>query len=259
MTEQTQQPAKTESKSPIKAQLYKDNVQQRFQELLGERASAFMTSVMSVVKDNDQLSQAEPSSVLNAAMTAATLDMPIDNNLGMAYIVPYKDGKSGKTYAQFQLGYKGFIQLAQRSGQFKTISATPVRQGQIVTADPLRGYEFDFTQGHDKEVVGYAAYFALLNGFEKTLYMSKAEMEQHAASYAAGYKKGYSNWNRKFDEMALKTVIKQLLSKYAPLSVDMQKAQQSDQTVAVEEPNAIEQQEQAPEIDASQTKTQAND
>jgi len=208
MTEQTQTPAKTETKSPIKAQLYKENVQQRFQELLGERASAFMTSVMSAVKDNDQLSQAEPSSVLNAAMTAATLDMPIDNNLGMAYIVPYKDGKSGKTYAQFQLGYKGFIQLAQRSGQFKTISATPVRQGQIVTA---------------------------------------------------GYKKGYSNWNRKFDEMALKTVIKQLLSKYAPLSVDMQKAQQSDQTVSVEEPNAIEQQEAAPEIDASQPKTQGND
>jgi recombination protein RecT len=261
MTEQAKPAQQKQAGTPaIKQMFEKDNVQQRFKQMLGEKANSFLVSVLNVVRSSDQLSQAEPDSVRDAAAIAATLDLPIDPNLGMAYIIPYKDGKSGKTYANFQMGYKGFIQLAQRSGQLKTISATPVRDGQIVKNDPLRGYEFDFTQGQDGKIVGYAAYMALLNGFEKTLYMTRKEMEQHAASYAAGYKKGYSNWNKKFDEMALKTVIKQLLSKYAPLSVDLQKALQSDNGIEQEEAdNAIEQQEAAPEIDVSTNQTGSND
>lgn len=261
MTEQAKPTEQKQVGTPaIKQMFEKDNVQQRFKQMLGDKANSFLVSVINVVRSSDRLSQAEPDSVRDAAAIAATLDLPIDPNLGMAYIIPYPDGKTGKVYANFQMGYKGFIQLAQRSGQLKTISATPVREGQIIKNDPLRGYEFDFSGGQLGEIVGYAAYMALLNGFEKTLYMSRKEMEQHAASYSAGYKKGYSNWNKKFDEMALKTVIKQLLSKYAPLSVDLQKALQSDSGIEHEEAgNAIEQQEAAPEIDASQPKTRAND
>ena len=242
MTEQAKPAQQKQAGTPaIKQMFEKDNVQQRFKQMLGEKANSFLVSVLNVVRSSDQLSQAEPDSVRDAAAIAATLDLPIDPNLGMAYIIPYKDGKTGKTYANFQMGYKGFIQLAQRSGQLKTISATPVRDGQIVKNDPLRGYEFDFTQGQDGKIVGYAAYMALLNGFEKTLYMSVDEIKKHASAYSKTYKSQYGQWSQNFDGMAMKTVLKLLLSKYAPLSVDMQQAVKTDQAVVNDyEGNQIE-------------------
>ena len=207
--------------------LKRDDVKARFAEILGDRSNAYLSSVLSIVSQNDKLKQADPQSVYMCAMMAATLNLPVNPNLGVAYIIPYQDKDKG-LIATFQLGYKAFIQLAQRSGQFKNISATPIYEGQIISENPLTGYEFDFTKKGTK-VIGYAGYFKLINGFEKTLYMDMATIEAHAKKYSQTYKKGFGLWRDNFDAMAQKTVIKILLSKFAPLSVEMQKAVLADQ------------------------------
>lgn len=218
----------------VKNYFTQDAAQSKFKELLGNRASSFATSVLQVVASNKQLSSAEPQSVFNAACMAATLDLPINANLGFAYILPYRTKNDQNQYvdvAQFQLGYKGFIQLAQRSGQFKTIAATPIYKGQIVSENPLTGYQFDFTKRESDEVIGYAGYFSLINGFEKTIYLTVKELEGHGLKYSQTFKKGFGLWKDNFDAMALKTIIKLLLSKYAPLSIDMQRAVITDQSI----------------------------
>lgn len=203
------------------------NVKAKFEELLGKKAQGFMTSVLQIVASNGLLAKADPHSIFHAAATAATLDLPINQNLGFAYIIPYntKDGCK----AQFQLGYKGFIQLAQRSGQFSRIAATPIYDGQIVAENPLTGFEFDFTIKPKGDPIGYAAYFRLLNGFEATLYMTVAEVKSHGQKYSKTFKNG--TWQTDFNAMATKTVIKLLLSRFAPLSIEMQKAIITDQAV----------------------------
>lgn len=216
----------------IKQFFEQDNVKKRFSEMLGKRAPQFITSVLQITASNDLLSKADPISIYNSAAVAATLDLPLNNNLGFAYIVPYnnrqKDGSS-KVVAQFQLGYKGFIQLAQRSGQFRTIAAAPIFDGQLVESNPLTGFRFDFTKKTSDVIIGYAAFFQLLNGFEKTLFMTTEELKKHGVKYSQTYKKGFGLWKDDFDGMAIKTVIKLLLSKFAPLSIEMQKAVITDQ------------------------------
>lgn len=210
------------------------NVKGKFEELLGKRSTAFMTSVLQIVSQNDLLAKADPQSVFHAAAVAATLDLPLNSNLGFAYIVPYNQKQSNGGYkqvAQFQMGYKGFIQLAQRSGQFKTISASPIYEGQLISENPLTGFEFDFSKKISDKIVGYASYFKLLNGFEKTLYMSVANVESHGKRFSQTYKKGFGLWKDDFEGMATKTVIKLLLSKFAPLSVEMQQAVVLDQAI----------------------------
>lgn len=211
--------------NPIKAFFEGQQVKSKFQELLGSKAQGFITSVLQVCFSNDLLKDAEPQSVYQAAAIAATLDLPINNNLGFAYIVPYK----GK--AQFQLGYKGFIQLSQRSGQFKTISASPIYEGQLIEENPLKGFVFDFSQKTSDKVIGFAAYFSLINGFEKTLYMTVEELNKHGVKYSQTARKGFGLWKDDFNAMAQKTVLKLLLSKFAPLSIEMQKATLADQSV----------------------------
>lgn len=218
-----------------KALFGQDNVRKKFEELLGKRAPQFITSVLQIASSNELLAHADPMSIYNAAATAATLDLPLNNNLGFAYIVPYnqkqKDGKI-KTVAQFQMGYKGFIQLAQRSGQFKTISATPIYEGQLVVENPLTGFEFDFTKKKEgAKVIGYAAYFELINGFQKTLFMTAEQLTAHGVKYSQTFKRGFGLWKDEFDSMATKTVLKLLLAKFAPLSIEMQKAVVTDQSI----------------------------
>lgn len=209
-------------------------VKQKFQELLGKRATSFMTSVLQITAQNSLLAKADPVSIYQAAAVAATLDLPINASLGFAYIVPFNSKQPDGSYkqvAQFQLGYKGFIQLAQRSGQFKTISSAAIYEGQLVESNPLTGFQFDFTQKKSDTVIGYAAHFALLNGFEKTLFMTVDDLKKHGMKFSQTYKKGYGLWKDDFDSMAQKTVLKLLLSKFAPLSVDMQRAVITDQAV----------------------------
>ena len=209
----------------ISSFLENDKVKEKFNNVLGKNSSAFLSSVLTVLSQNELLAKASKESVYSAALMSATLNLPINQNLGFAYIVPFKG------QASFQLGYKGYLQLAQRSGQFKTISATPIYEGQIISKNPLTGYEFDFENRESDKVIGYAAYFELLNGFNKTLYMSVEDITNHAKKYSQTFKKGFGVWKDNFESMAQKTVLKLLLSKYAPLSVEMQKAVVSDGAV----------------------------
>ena len=202
----------------------REDVKNKFIEVMGKRGNAFTSSVLTLISNNDKLKHCKSESIYMCAMMAATLDLPLNPNLGFAYLVPYGDT------VQFQLGYRAFIQFAMRSGQFKTISASPIYKGQLISEDPLKGFEFDFSvQPADKneKPIGYAAYFSLINGFEKTLYLSIDKVEAHGKKYSKTFSNG--PWKSDFDAMATKTVIKMLLSKYAPLSVEMQTAQIVDQ------------------------------
>ena len=200
-------------------------------ELVDKNAASFGTSIMQIVNSNAMLLDAEPMSIFNAACMAATLNLPVNNNLGFAYIVPYRN--KGRVEAQFQLGYKGFIQLAQRSGQFERLVSLPVYEDQLIEEEPINGFKFDWKQkpAANEQPVGYYAYFKLINGFTAELYMTHEQVAAHAGRYSQSFKKGYGVWADNFEAMALKTVTKLLLSKQAPLSIDMQKAVLSDQSV----------------------------
>lgn len=203
-----------------------DGFRKQAEKTLGERTSQFMSSVLSLVNANSALQRADPIKVYNACLISAALNLPVNNNLGYAYIIPYKDD------VQLQIGWKGFVQLAQRSGQFKTIVANPVHENELTGINSMTGeVEFEFKVEKEGAIVGYMAYFKLLNGFEKSLYMSVKELNTHAKKYSQTFKKGYGVWNDNFDAMAIKTVVKLLLNKFAPLSIDMQKAIEIDQKV----------------------------
>lgn len=210
--------------------LNQKNVLEKFSELLGTKAQSFIASVISAVNSNSLLKGATNESIYSAALMAATLDLPVNQNLGFAYFIPFNNRKENKQECQFQVGYKGFIQLAMRSGQFKTISATPIYENQLISENPLTGFVFDFSKKGNL-VIGYAAYFSLINGFEKTLYMTVEDIRIHGTQYSQTFKKGFGLWNDNFEAMATKTVLKLILSKYAPLSIEMQKAHISDQSI----------------------------
>lgn len=233
MTNQNQQ-----VKAPVKhktlRELFNDPIiKTKVEQLIGKNSATFATSVMQIANSNALLRTADPSSVFNAACMAATLNLPLQNGLGFAYIVPFKNNKERKVEAQFQIGYKGFIQLAQRSGQFKRLVALPVYKKQLIKKDFINGFEFDWEQEPEKDEnpIGYYAYFKLVNDFSAELYMSHDDIVKHAQRYSQTFKKGFGVWHDNFEAMALKTVMKLLLSKQAPLSVEMQQAVLADQAV----------------------------
>jgi len=218
------------AKKSVTSILSQENIKSRFSEILGKNANAFMSSIISATKTNPSLSDCEPESVISSAVIAATLNLPIQSNLGFAHIVPYK--KDGLSVAQFQMGYKGFIQLALRTAQYKNINASEVYEGELVKHDRITGeVELDTTKKRSNKIIGYVAYFKLLNGFEKMFYMTKEQLENHGTKYSKSYSSKYGRWQLDFDSMALKTVIKLLLSKYGILSVDMQTAITADQAI----------------------------
>ena len=222
---------------PLKVMIKDEEVQKRFNAILGDNAPAFLMSVLNCTANSEKLATAEPSSVLMAAAVAATLNMPIDPNLGMAYIIPYVDRtRNSATFAQFQIGYKGLIALCHRSEKFVRINVEPVYDGELKSIDRLTGdIEFDWIQDNDvrnaSKMIGVVAYFELTNGFKKTYYMSDAELEKHGKKYSQTYKKGFGLWKDDNIGMKKKTVLKLLIDKFAPKSVDMQKAIRTDQAV----------------------------
>lgn len=229
----------TENQVSVKTYFAKDGVQKKFQELLGKKSTGFITSVMQVVNSNNLLAKATPESVYNSAAMAATLDLPINNNLGFAWIVPYnekfKDASGqwqSRSVAQFQLGYKGFIQLANRSGQYKAINVVEVYENQFKSFNRLtEELDADFTQLGVGAVVGFVAYFRLINGFEKTCYWSIEEVKAHGAKFSKTYAHANSVWKTDFNAMAKKTVLKNTISKWGILSIEMQQAVVVDQAV----------------------------
>lgn len=205
--------AQKEAKT-LKGMLEMPAYKNKFNEMLGKKAAGFMSSIIAVASNNKLLAKAEPATVIGAAAQAAMLDLPINQSLGFAYIVPYKGA------AQFQLGYKGYIQLAQRSGQYVDIGAKTVYEGELEYENRLLD-KFRFGERTGDKVIGYLAYFRLTNGFEKMLFMELDEMIAHAKKYSQSYKGGTDKWGlADFNVMAEKTVLKRLLSKFGPLSIE---------------------------------------
>ena len=207
--------------------LSQPSVKARIEQVLGTKSAQFASSLISLAGSNKLLAKADPKSIVSSAMIAATLDLPINQSLGFAYIVPYGQ------QAQFQLGYKGLIQLAMRSGQFAKLNDFIVPKGALKEYNPMTGeLSIDWTIDGEGEPDGYGVYMQLTNGFEKTVFWPIAKVKAHAKRFSQAYAKGYqSPWKTDFDAMALKTVIKATLSKYAPLSIDMQKGIEADQGV----------------------------
>ena len=212
----------------------------------------FTRMVLTAISVNPKLGSCTPASFLGAMMSAAQLGVEPNTPLGQAYILPYMN--KGTLEAQFQLGWKGYVQLALRSGQYKRLNVIAVKAGELVKFDPLTeeivlNLIEDDQQREKTPSVGYLATFEYLNGFTKTLYWSREKMEAHALRYSKGYsaKKGYTFWEKDFDAMAFKTMLRQLISKWGIMSIDMQKAFEAD-VEAEETPDYLQADEATPEL-----------
>lgn len=238
----------------LKGLLNTPTMKKKFDEVLDKKAPQFMSSLLNLYNGDPGIQAAEPLSIVSSALVAATLDLPIDKNLGYAWIVPFYDSKKGHKAAQFQLGYKGYIQLALRTGQYKAINVIEVREGELIKWNRLtEEVELDLDGATSEKVVGYCGYFKLINGFEKTVYWTRDEVEAHRIKHnKMKDKKALNNvWKSDYDAMAMKTVLRNMLGKWGILSIELQKAFSEDEAREIkditEDANEIEIIEAAPE------------
>lgn len=223
-------------KQTFSAFLSTDAMKKKINEMVGgEKGQQFITAIISAVSTNPQLAECDHSTILSAALVGQALNLSPSPQLGQYYMVPFNDNKRGCKVAQFQIGYKGYIQLAIRSGYYKKLNVLAIKEGELVKYDALNeDIEVKLIEDEEERekapTIGYYAMFEYLNGFRKTLYWTKKHMEAHAEKYSMGYKahKGYTFWEKDFDGMAYKTMLRQLISKWGIMSVDMQKAMESD-------------------------------
>ena len=202
------------------------------------KAARFVTAITSAVTTNPALSECDAQTIVSAGLLGEGLNLSPSPQLGQYYLVPFKDRKNGRTVAQFQLGYKGYIQLAIRSGQYKKLNVLPIKQGELISFNPLEEeievqLIEDELERENAPTIGYYAMFEYTNGFKKAMYWSREKMESHAEKYSMGYKarKGYTFWEKDFDAMACKTMLRQIISKWGIMSIEMQKAVENDSAV----------------------------
>ena len=215
------------------------SVEAKFKEMLGKRAPQFMTSITSVVTNNSLLQKADVNSIVMGAAMAASMDLPLNSALGYVALVPFnsKDG----CYAQLQIQWKGLVELFLRSGQCQSIICETVYEGQLVKKNKFIGeYVFDEDAKKSDKIIGFMAYFRLTNGFEKTEYMTIEEVKAHAQKFSQTYRSGRGVWKDQFEAMAKKTVLRRLLTKWAPKSIEMQQMAIFDQSVVKGDINDIE-------------------
>lgn len=200
-----------------------------------DRARRFIASITSAVAINPALQECDPATILSSALLGESLNLSPSPQLGQYYLVPFNNTKKNCKDAQFQLGYKGYIQLALRSGHYADLDCIDVRQGEHKGRNKLTGkHEFEFISDDDEReklpIIGYLAYFEYLNGFKKSIFWTKQKVESHAIKYSKGYaaKKGYTFWEKDFDGMAFKTLLRQLISKWGIMSIEMQQAFEAD-------------------------------
>ena len=211
----------------MSAMLEKEGIKKRFDELLGKRSAQFVSSIVSLVNADSDMQKAfyeSPMSVIQAGLKAATFDLPVDQNLGYAYIVPFRN--KGKMTANFILGWKGMHQLAIRTGAYKTINVVDIREGELKSYNRLtEDIDIDFIDDEDeresKKVIGYVGYYRLVNGAEKTIYMSVKQIENHEKKYRKGEYQG-KGWRDDWDAMARKTVYRKLIGKWGVMSIEYQ-------------------------------------
>ena len=235
---------KANQKMGMAAYLTQDAVKQQINNIVGgKNGTRFITSIVSAVQTNPALQECTNQSILSAALLGETLNLSPSPQLSYFYMVPFNDTKRGCKVAQFQIGYKGLIQLAIRSGQYKKINVLSLKQGELEYFDPLNEeikvklMVDDWDAREKAETIGYYAMFELTNGFQKAMYWSKEQMENHALTYSQGYKakKGYTFWEKAFDRMAEKTMLKQLLSRWGIMSTELMQAIDADETVINED------------------------
>lgn len=219
---ETQVTLKTNSLAKLKGILNNETMQQNFRNILAENAGAFMASIIELYQSDGALQKCDPNRVVLEALKAATLKLPINKQLGFAYIIPYNNVPT------FQLGFRGLIQLAQRSGQYRYINADVVCEGESVNYNRITGMLEISGTAKSETPVGYFAYFQLLNGFEKCVYWTREKVEAHAKRYSKAWSKADSPWHTNFDAMALKTVLKTIISKYGVMSVEFVNAIAND-------------------------------
>lgn len=219
----------------IQSDMYKNLINQTLGDK--ERATRFIASISSAVATNQALQECDAGTILSGALLGESLNLSPSPQLGQYYLVPFNDSKKGYKVAQFQLGYKGYIQLAIRSRQYKKLNVLAIKKGELVKYDPLNEeIEVNLIEDEEEresaETVGYYAMFEYTNGFRKSMYWSKSKMEKHALKYSKGYAahKGYTYWEKDFDGMAYKTMLRQLISKWGIMSIDMQQAVEKDMT-----------------------------
>lgn len=255
----------------IQSDMYKNLINQTLGDK--DRATRFIASISSAVATNQALQECDAGTILSGALLGESLNLSPSPQLGQYYLVPFNDSKKGYKVAQFQLGYKGYIQLAIRSGQYKKLNVLAIKKGELIKYDPLNEeievkLIDDEEERENAETVGYYAMFEYTNGFRKSLYWSKSKMEKHALKYSKGYSahKGYTFWEKDFDGMAYKTMLRQLISKWGIMSIEMQQAVEKDMAtintdgtyeyVDNEEETIIEQEEPKEEVTVQTEKTE---
>lgn len=228
---------KTTNKPKFSVAIQSDMYKNLINQTLGDkdRATRFIASISSAVATNQALQECDAGTILSGALLGESLNLSPSPQLGQYYLVPFNDSKKGYKVAQFQLGYKGYIQLAIRSGQYKKLNVLAIKKGELIKYDPLNeeievNLIEDEEERENAETIGYYAMFEYTNGFRKSLYWSKSKMEKHALKYSKGYAahKGYTFWEKDFDGMAYKTMLRQLISKWGIMSIDMQQAVEKD-------------------------------
>ena len=243
----------------LTAYLTQDAVKNQINSVIGGKdGQRFIASIVSAVQTNSMLQECTNQSILSAALLGESLKLSPSPQLGQFYMVPFNNRKEGIREAQFQLGYKGYIQLAIRSGYYKKLNVLAIKEGELVRYDPLNE-DIDVNLIEDDEVreqtptVGYYAFFEYTNGFRKSMYWSKAKMEAHAKKYSQGYNKdlkdgtAFTFWAKDFDSMAFKTMLRQIISKWGIMSIEMQTAMDADMAV-IREDNTFDYVDNEPEV-----------
>lgn len=247
MVQNSLQKSKGNQRFGITAYLTQDAVKQQINNVIGGKdGQRFISAIVSAVNTNPALQECTNQSILSGALLGESLKLSPSPQLGHYYLVPFNDKDKGKV-AQFQLGYKGYIQLAIRSGQYKKLNVMAIKEGELEYFDPLNedikvNLMIDNWDAREEaQTIGYYAFFELVNGFRKAIYWSKAQMVAHALKYSPGYKKDldkgwkYTFWSKDFDGMAYKTMLRQLISKWGVMSIELQNAFEADQAVINED------------------------
>ena len=244
----------TEKKNTFSVFMTSDKVKSKINQMIaGKDGAKFITSLISLVANNPELAKCDHTTILSSALLGEGLKLSASPQLGQFFLVPFKDDKHNRVVAQFQLGYKGYIQLAIRSGYYKKLNVLAIKEGELINYNPL-DETIDVKLIEDEETrektktIGYFAMFEYQNGFIKTLYWSKEKMQAHAKKYSQAYRRdinkgsNYSFWSRDFDGMGFKTMLRQLISKWGIMSVDFQTALTNDMAVIRdnEEPDYVD-------------------
>lgn len=236
-----------QQKLGIAAYLTRDAVKNQINSIVGGKdGQRFISAIVSAVNANPALQECTNQSILSGALLGESLKLSPSPVMGNYYLVPYKDNKTGTTVAQFQMGYKGYIQLAIRSGYYKKLNVLAIKEGELVRFDPLNEeIEVNLIEDEEErekaETIGYFATYTYMNGFKKSIYWSKKKMIAHAERYSAGYRKksGHTFWEKDFDAMAYKTMLRQLISKWGIMSIDLTQALENDMAVINEDNSKV--------------------